>query len=472
MSTSKTAISFDPSLPRIYSDSWREAYGQGTDTPRLSSYQAPDGEPVVFAYDSIGLGGGQNVDTKEFPFGFWSNTTLGMKPHTIRLKAHVIGEDYIKQRTLLAAAFDVPTDDDTPGFLDLPLWGRFKVVVVDWNVDEEKQKNGKSDISLELKRAGYSDTKRLDTAIANLSKQNIDSAVSNLKKVSVASFAKTVEKAKDTNMLASGFGKLTKTLASIVGRVQGSISVMNSMVSKINSVTSLIAQGVRAPKELAQAFISAVYGIVNGVLEIKNAADETASYFMGDDDDDTSSSESSSSGGGSSSSGSASSSSVSADSVMEKFIQRNEKNVVMNFLTAANYELSDEAITEQQWNTKKAVENLYRMAAFGAVAQLFVKIDPDTQSFDKQSGLWTLFEKLEESIDKENPDVYAAVEETRIACAETLLSYSYDKELKKHIRKSMPLLPLALYLGCDAEKVRSLNEVADSFLIEGDVIYV
>ena len=450
MSTSKAATSFDPSLPRTYSDSWREAYGQGTDTPRLSSYQAPDGEPVVFVYDSISLGGGQNIDTVEYPFGFWSNTKLGDKTHTIRIKGHVIGEDYIKQRSVLVAAFQVPTDDDTPGFLDLPLWGRFKVVVETWNVDEEKQKNGMSEISLELKRAGYSDTKRLDTAIANLSKQNVDSAVSNLKKVSVASFAKTIEKAKDTNMLASGFENLTKALANIVGRIQGASSVMNSMVSKINSVTSLIAQGIRAPKELAQAFVSAVYGIVSGVLEIKNAADETASYFMGSDDED----------------------SDSGDSVMEKFIQRNEKNVVMNFLTASNYELSDEAITEQQWNTKKAVENLYRMTAFGAVAYLFVKIDPDTQSFDKQSGLWTLFEFLEESIDKENPDVYAAVEETRIACAETLLTYSYDRELKRHIRQSMSLLPLALYLGCDAEKIRRLNEVADSFLIEGDVIYV
>lgn len=450
MSTSKEATSFDPSLPRTYSDSWREAYGQGTDTPRLSSYQAPDGEPVVFVYDSISLGGGQNIDTVEYPFGFWSNTKLGDKTHTIRIKGHVIGEDYIKQRSVLVAAFQVPTDDDTPGFLDLPLWGRFKVVVETWNVDEEKQKNGMSEISLELKRAGYSDTKRLDTAIANLSKQNVDSAVSNLKKVSVASFAKTIEKAKDTNMLASGFENLAKALANIVGRIQGASSVMNSMVSKINSVTSLIAQGIRAPKELAQAFVSAVYGIVSGVLEIKNAADETASYFMGSDDED----------------------SDSGDSVMEKFIQRNEKNVVMNFLTASNYELSDEAITEQQWNTIKAVENLYRMTAFGAVAQLFVKIDPDTQSFDKQSGLWTLFEFLEESIDKENPDVYAAVEETRIACAETLLTYSYDRELKRHIRQSMPLLPLALYLGCDAEKIRRLNEVADSFLIEGDVIYV
>ena len=196
--------------------------------------------------------------------------------------------------------------------------------------------------------------------------------------------------------------------------------------------------------------MSSVFGIASGVLEIKNAADETASYFMGSDNDDGSE----------------------YDSAMERFIKRNEKNVVMNFLTAANYEISDEAITEQQWNTKAAIENLYRTAAFGAVAQLFVKIDPDTQTFEKQQGLWTLFEKLEESIDKENPDVYEAVENARIACAETLLTYNYDKELTKRIRKAMPLLPLALYLGCDAQRIRSLNAVADSFLIKGDVIYV
>ncbi len=450
MSTSKAAISFDPSLPRTYSDSWREAYGQGTDTPRLSSYQSPDGEPVVFAYDSISLGGGQNIYTVEYPFGFWSNTKLGDKTHSLRIKGHFIGESYIAERTKLAAALQVPTDDDTPGFLDLPLWGRFKVVVVGWDIAEEKQKTGMSDISLELTRAGYSDTKRLDTAVSNLSKQNVDSAVSNLKKVSVASFEKAVEKSKDTNMLASGFVQLTKSLANIAGRVQGARAAMNSAVSKINSVTSLIAQGVRAPKELAQAFVSAVYGIVEGILEIKNAADETASYFMGSDDD-----------GGDTN-----------DSVMEKFIKRNEKNVIMNFLTATNYGLPDETVTEQQRNTKKAIENLYRMAAFGAVAQLFVKVDPETQSFEKQSGLWTLFEKLEKSIEKENPDVYEAVEETRIACAQTLLTYSYDRELTRYVRKAMPLLPLALYLGCDAEKIRSLNEVADSFLIEGDVIYV
>jgi hypothetical protein len=36
----------------------------------------------------------------------------------------------------------------------------------------------------------------------------------------------------------------------------------------------------------------------------------------------------------------------------------------------------------------------------------------------------------------------------------------------------MPLLYLALYLGCDEDTLRRLNRIADSFVVEGSVIYV
>lgn len=448
MSTSSAAINFDSSMPRVYSESWREAYGQNADTPRLSSYQAPDGEPVSFVFDSIGLGGGQNVDTAEYPYGFWSNTRLGEKPHTIKVKGHLIGENYIEKRQKLIEALQVATDDDNPATLDLPLWGRFKVVVDTWDVDEEKNDTGSCDLSIDFVRAGYSDAKRFDAATSSLTKLNLEGAAANLKKAAVASFAATVEKTKDTNTLASAFGSITNTLASIVGRVQGAVSTINDMVNKINSITNLIAQGVRAPKELAQAMVSAAFGIVAGILEIKNAADETASYFMDDDDDDSN------------------------DSVSEQFVKRNEKNVMMNFLTAASFELSEEAITEQQYNTKTAIENLYRTVAFAVASQLLVQLDSEKQTYESQQGYWSLLEKLEDTIDKEDSDVYAAVEEVRIATAETLLSQNYDMELTKKIKSEMPLLALALYLGCDSERLRQLNAVSDSFLIKGDVIYV
>jgi len=36
----------------------------------------------------------------------------------------------------------------------------------------------------------------------------------------------------------------------------------------------------------------------------------------------------------------------------------------------------------------------------------------------------------------------------------------------------LPILHLAYYLGCDEDELRRLNSIADSFVIEGDVIYV
>lgn len=458
----ETALNFTPSMPRPYSTNWREAYGQGTDSPRLSSYQAPSGKPLNFVYESIGLSGGQNVDTAEYPFAYWSSTRLGKKPHSITLKGYFIGSKYIGKRSDFIEALETATDDDNPGYLDLPLWGRFPVVVLKWQVDEASKETGKSKVSIDFIRAGCPNDDRFGSMTSLSNGANITKAVDALKETAVTAFEDTVKKSKDVATLAAGFGELTNKLASIVGRVQGAISKINGVVAKINGITNLIAQGVRAPKALAQALVSAVFGIVAGVMEIKNAADETASYFMGSDDD---------SGDGSSSSD-ATSAYSSGSSSSEQFIKRNEKNVLMNFITANNFELSEEAITEQQYITKTAVENLFKTLAFGAAAQLLTQLEPEEQTYESIQGLWTLLEKLEESIDKENPDVYAAVEETRIACAEVLLSYEYDTELEKHIRSEMPLLALAVYLGCNAEKIRTLNSIADSFLIQGDVIYV
>lgn len=465
MSTSKAAVSFDSSLPRTYSGSWREAYGQNSDTPRLTSYQAPGGEPVAFAYDSISLGGGQNIDTAEYPYGFWSNTRLGEKPHTIRIKGHLIGEKFIEQRSRLAAALQTETDDDNPGFLDLPLWGRFKVVVESWDIDEDRTKTGMSEFSFEFKRAGYSDSSRFDAASKNLASLNIDGAVDNLKSAAVSAFAAAVEKSMDIATLSRSFGKLASKLQSVVGRIQGSVNTLNAMTNKVMGITNLIAQAVMIPRSLAQAFVNAAFGIVSGIMEIKNAANEAASYFMGDDDD---------SGSGNSSSP-ATSSTLSREKqeyVMESLISRNEKNVLMQFLAASSYTLDEEAITEQQFSTSAAAENLYKAAAFGVCAQLLTRMDSGTETYQSQSGLWKLLEKLEDSISKEDSGLFAAIEECRVSCAEMLLSFSHDTEIKRTIRNEMPLLELAVYLGCDSERIRSLNSVADSFLIKGEIVYV
>lgn len=459
MSTSSTALNFDSSLPRTYSDSWREAYGQTNDTARLSSYQAPGGQPVPFAYDSISLGSGQNVDTAEYPYGFWSNTRLGEKPHSIKIKGHLIGEEYIKQRTALVSALQVVTDDDNFGVLDLPLWGRFGVVLISWNVDEDKEKTGLADISLEFVRAGFSEKKQFERVSAFIERQSVNGAVENLRNASVNAFSVAVEKSKDVTTLSQGFAKLAVKLQSIVGRVQGDINTLNTMTNKIKGITNLIAQAVFSPRELAQAFVSASFGIVAGILEIKNAVAETASYFMGEDDD-----------GGSESS--ATLLSEKKEKMSQDFRAMNEKNALVQFLTATTYSLDEETITEQQYNTVSAIENLYKSVSFGVCAQLLTKIDPKSQTYESQSGFWTLFERLESSINKEYSALFATVEECRIACAEVLLSFSYDVELKRAIRKDMPLLDLAMYLDCDEDKIRTLNAVSDSFLIKGNIVYV
>lgn len=453
------AVKFDTSLPQTYSDSWREAYGQTNDTARLSSYQAPGGKPIAFAYDSISLSSGQNVDTAEYPYGFWSNTRLGEKPQSIKIKGHLIGEEYIKQRTDLVSALQVVTYDDNFGVLDLPLWGRFGVVLINWNVDEDKEKTGLSDLSIEFVRAGFSEKKQFERVSAFIERQSVNGAVENLKNASVNAFSVAVEKSKDVTTLSQGFAKLTAKLQSIVGRVQGDINTLNTMTNKIKGITNLIAQAVISPRELAQAFVSAAFGIVSGIIEIKNAVDETASYFMGEDDSDDTNSSSSLSNG-------------QKEKISQDFSAMNEKNVLVQFLTASTYRLDEETITEQQYNTVFAIENLYKTVSFGVCAQLLTKIDPKSQTYESQSGFWKLFEKLEDSIDKEDSDLFATVEECRISCAQVLLSFNYDVELKREIRKDMPLLDLAIYLGCEEERIRSLNAVADSFLIKGDVIYV
>ena len=129
-------MSFDPSLPLPYKENWRQAYRyENSDLPRLSSYQAPAADPVPFVQENIDLSGGLSVDIAEYPFfGYWSNTPLNEIPQKITINGFVRGDEYIKNRNALVEALRIVTSDDSPGFLELPLWGRFPVVVVNWNI--------------------------------------------------------------------------------------------------------------------------------------------------------------------------------------------------------------------------------------------------------------------------------------------------------------------------------------------------
>jgi hypothetical protein len=62
--------------------------------------------------------------------------------------------------------------------------------------------------------------------------------------------------------------------------------------------------------------------------------------------------------------------------------------------------------------------------------------------------------------------------ETRIAVSRELAGRNLSAETARKFSSSLPLLFLAQYLGCDEAALRRLNSIADSFVVEGDVIYV
>lgn len=424
-------MDFKPSIPRAYSDSWREAYHE-EDGARLSTYQAPNGDPVSFSLDTMRISGGQSLDTAEYPWGFWGSTILNEAVQEISIEGFIIGEKYIAARDKMIEALRVVTDDDNAGYLDLPLWGRFPVIVKSWSVNEAGRENGKTNLSIEFIRAGVSDDERAVNIRKKLARKDVKTLSEELSAVAVESFEKKLEGSIDTDTLQAGFSRITKTLSEIVGRVQGAKRVMNAMASKVNSITNLIAQGVRSPLELAQAVTGAVSSVIAGIIDIKNGITDVENMFS----------------------------------------KRNANNALMQFLTADKYEIDTESVTDAQQRTKESMESFYIIIAFSSASYLMTELSGSGATYDRQIGHWKLLERLEGSIDKEDTEIYKAVEKLKVECARELLDAGASRDLVKNIKDAMPILSLSLLLGCDEERLREMNVIEDSFLIKGDVMYV
>jgi hypothetical protein len=426
-------MSFDPALPKPYKENWREAYRYDeNDSPRLSAYQPPEGDPVPFVFDSVRLSGGQSVDTAEYPFfGFWSNTPLNEKPQTITVTGFIRGDAYIKNRNAFIEAARAKTDDDAPGFLDLPLWGRFPVVVISHDVEEKGQQNGQCSISITLTRAGVTTEERwrLEGGFDFYKKTEDEAA--RLEEAAVEQFDKDLKENADSVTAASAFNKLKESLIGIVGRIQGAASALNKMTNEVTGISNLIAQGVRAPRELAQALFSAADSIAAGIMEIKNSAIDTAAYAATRD---------------------------------------NTRNALINFLSGGEYRLNVEAVTVKQMITKEAAENLYRTVSLCAAGKILARLENPT--YQQAVSYWALYEKLEAGVGQSDPSVYQAVQNMRIAVSGALAARSLDTELVRYISVPAPLLYLAHYLGCGDEKLRDLNRPKDSFVMRGDIRYV
>jgi hypothetical protein len=448
---------FDAALPAPYSDDWREAErAESEDAPRLTSYQAPGAGAVIFVLESFNFRGGQSIDTAEYPFnGMWTNERLNEKPQTLHIQGFIRGDNYIKMRNALIESLRVITNDDTPGYIDLPFWGRFPIVVADYDISEKTNEKGQCGVSIDFKRAGVTLENRA-AAIPNIG-GILDSAVKKFELSNIANFQKKLRESMDVNTLFAGFGKIKTVLANVVGRIQAVETTLNAITAEINGITNLLAQGIRAPGQLAQSMFNAMSSIAGGLIEIKNAA---ISYDSGGGDesgeDTISGADDSGASGGSA-------------ALYPAPAHNNEKNVLLYFFSAANYTMDVPAVTVAQQNTKDAMENLYRAGAFCVVCQIFDQTDV---SYQKTTGYWNLLTKLEESVDMSNPVVYQAVENMRIAVSQTLSSKELSAEMTKEFNIPLPLLYVAEFLGCDESKLRELNQIADSFVVRGSIVYV
>jgi hypothetical protein len=93
-------------------------------------------------------------------------------------------------------------------------------------------------------------------------------------------------------------------------------------------------------------------------------------------------------------------------------------------------------------------------------------------SYQKMQGYWNLLQQLEASIDKENPELYAAIEQLRISLSQELTEQELSAEIHRTFTIPLPLVAMAHAVGCDVATLQELNRIADSFMIQGEVVYV
>jgi hypothetical protein len=459
-------------LPKPYANNWSKAYrSDKSESPRMASYQAPGGEAIPFIQKSFRFSGGQSQDTAEYPFGgLWSNEYINEKPQSLTVEGYLRGPEYIAMRNTLIEALRIPTDDDNPGFIDLPFWGRFPVVVGDaYEVSENTDEQGQCAVSISFTRAGVSIAERQEETPSP--DAAIETAASNLQDAAVDNFEASLPAEQlDYAALESGFGQLKNVLLGILGRIQGARTALDAMTGEVLGIISLINQGVRAPRELAMALFNAGMAIVGGILEIKNSIALYGRVFNKASGSDSSGATGSGGGGNGSPGSGASRSSSSSANKPSLPLPDNEKNALIQFLSSSAYALPTEAVTVRQAATKAAVESLYRTMAFLASAKIISNMDFLTSQ--KAGAYWRLLKKLEETIDQENPAVYLGVQDMRGALARKLSGRELSAEMSRRVSLPAPLLWLAYYLGCDEDKIWQLNSISDSFIVEGEVIYV
>ena len=326
-------------------------------------------------------------------------------------------------------ALRVTTTDDEQGYITLPLWGRFPVIVIDWDIEETAKELGQCKINITFTRVGCPLAERWQDD--NTIGKSVLEAAEDVKIAAANSYVSRLADSVDEKTLVKSFQLFRKKLFETVGRIQGGYRKLNELSNSVARISNLIAQGIRSPKTLALALFGIMGKIATSLAEIKNAGEETAAFFR---------------------------------------IKNNEKNALFCFLPEHKYQLPVEAVTAKQIATKKETENLYKTAALYAAARILPTVP--AQSYNKTANLFALYDRLERSVDLEDTDVYGAVTELRRALSKELAAKELSAELSITLNAGMPLLTLAHYLGAEETVLRHLNFIEDSFAVKGEIRYV
>jgi len=351
------------------------------------------------------------------------------------------GADCIVRRNMLIEALRVPSCDGSPGIIDLPFWGRFPVVVGDGcEVSESSDQQGQCGISVPFVRAGVGAESRTPETV----ERDIGAVAERVRSAAVREFEERLDPAlPDVGTPRAGPGRISNSMLAVVGRIRGVPRVLNTVTAAVLGILRLANRGVLLPRDISPATFNAAASIVAGIVGTRNGPTGYGREMGGP---------------------------FSAPPGPSLPAPDNERNALLLLLSADSFELPGGAATAGRAATGDAVENLYKTAAYAASAGIVAGIDPPTR--ENAAGYRRLPERLPESVGRENPEVRAALCDLRSALSRRLSAQRLSSELTRRVSVPVPLPYLAHRPGCDGDSPRRLNRAADSFMLEGDVVYV
>lgn len=409
--------------------SWREAY----EIQNLIEYEAPNTKSVFFIYDNVRISGGHSIDNIEYPsYGGWYNTSINETTNKINISGFLRSEDYLSKKVDLVNAFKIKTDDDKPAFIFIPLWGRIRVVLNDWTIEENASENGQCKIELTLSQS-------LENKSEISSAMSVSDSISNVKEIASENLNKDLKENFNYDAFISSINSFTSSCSNIIGRLQTQTQYINKMAQAIKTVSTMIAQGLRTPAIFAQAISNVVESITNGIIEIKQAAIETA--------DD--------------------SKSLIYNILPSETAKNNEKKTAIQFLDFSNIDTAKDLISYSGIQTAKKSDNFIKTIAITAVAALITQIDATK---DELKNYIKLYDKLNSSINKDDYKLNAALIDLKISIIDELNNRDLLTEKKIKFNKNMTLLNTEHFLSC--YKLRDLNFIEDSFILPEEITYI